>query len=354
LASVAPSVGPAPRRLRLLALAVAPLRVVNRFAWFIDRSETSHSAGANRMRRGLALLFLGYGLILAVRALMDGAIPGVGQGILVMLALALLANRGGEFLRDLLAIGLGFFSYSLASKFAERLDFTVHYTPQIRFDKLLGFGSVPSVWLQSHLYHGHTGLLELFSLAMYVSHFIVPGIFAFALWWTRRTHAFRAFMFGLLTVSILGEITFVLAPTAPPWLAADHGYLPPVHHVLRQSLYHLHLNVLASHDGDASVYNIVAAVPSLHAAFPVVGLLVAIRYRLARWVRLALALHFLAVTFAIVYTGEHYVADALVGAVYAAAAWWIVARALGSEREAARVSPPPVAAPAASGRSAAG
>src|SRR5919202_5888491 len=135
--------------MRLRALAVAPLSAVNRFAWFIDRSETSLSTGANRMRSGLALLFLGYGTILAVRAITSGAIPGVGTGVLVMLALALLANRGGEFLRDLLAIGLGFYSYSLASKFAERLNFTVHYAPQIDVDKALGFGHVPSIWLQS-------------------------------------------------------------------------------------------------------------------------------------------------------------------------------------------------------------
>ena len=37
---------------------------------------------------------------------------------------------------------------------------------------------------------------------------------------------------------------------------------------------------------------------------------------------------FLGVVFAIVYTGEHYVVDAIAGAAYALAAWWLVERLL--------------------------
>jgi hypothetical protein len=34
--------------------------------------------------------------------------------------------------------------------------------------------------------------------------------------------------------------------------------------------------------------------------------------------------------FAVVYTGEHYVVDAVVGIFYALAAWWLLQRALGA------------------------
>jgi hypothetical protein len=40
-----------------------------------------------------------------------------------------------------------------------------------------------------------------------------------------------------------------------------------------------------------------------------------------------------------VYTGEHYLVDAILGAVYALAAWWLLQRAVGARRRAR----PPVA-----------
>ena len=61
--------------------------------------------------------------------------------------------------------------------------------------------------------------------------------------------------------------------------------------------------------------------PSLHVAFPVVCLLVALRARLPRLVVAAFALNVLAVVFAIVYMGEHYVFDALAGALCGLVAW---------------------------------
>jgi hypothetical protein len=153
-------------------------------------------------------------------------------------------------------------------------------------------------------------------------------------------------MFGLLAVTVLGEMTFVLAPTAPPWLAAQHGLIPPVDHVAKQGLYDLHLTKLAVREGNPQSYNIVAAMPSLHAGFPIVSLLVAIRYGLGRWVRALLALQFVAVVFAIVYMGEHYVVDALVGVAYALVASYVVDRALRADEPGAEARPEVLRLPA--------
>jgi hypothetical protein len=57
---------------------------------------------------------------------------------------------------------------------------------------------------------------------------------------------------------------------------------------------------------------------------------VTIRHGLPRWVRRLVAFQLIGVTFAIVYAGEHYVVDAVVGVLYGLAASIIVARALGS------------------------
>jgi hypothetical protein len=339
----APRQSPARAWLRPL---VAAKRGLDRVVWFFDSSEVAQSKGANRLRRGVALLFFVYGLELAISNFAKGGFPSMGQGILLMLSIALFANRGGEFLRDLLAVGLALFSYGLVSTFARKLDFTVHYTPQIRVERFLFHGTLPTVWLQHHLGTSATGPVTVFAVLMYVSHFVIPAALGFLLWMTRRRRPFQALMFGLITVTILGEMTFVLAPTAPPWLASQHGFTPHVQHLLKQAFGGIHLNELAVHEGNPHAYNIVAAMPSLHAGFPVVGLLVATHYGLSRWIRGVLAIQFLGVVFSIVYLGDHYVIDAVVGVGYACLAWWLVRLALRMDEQAERPDPRPADVPA--------
>ena len=321
-----------PARPGLLGIALWPVDLLfwllDRLSWTMDSSAVSQSAGAARIRRVLAALFLVYAVALSVLAVDRGGLPSWGQVLMAVMALALLANRGGRFVRDWVPVILGFVAYALAGQFAERLDFAVHYKPQIDADRVIGLGTVPTLWLQHHLYHGTTGALEIFSMVMYLSHFFAPLFLGLALWWWMKGRGFSDLMFGLLIVSVLGEITFVLAPTAPPWLAAEHGFLPPVHHVIKQGLSDLHLGAAAAAYGSAGSYNVVAAVPSLHVAWPVIGLLVIRKHRLPRWLFAAQAAQLAGVIFAIVYTGEHYAFDAVAGAAYALAAWGLLSYAV--------------------------
>jgi Flp pilus assembly pilin Flp len=288
------------------------------------------------LRRSLALLFGVYALVLATTTIAHGNFPSAVSVLIVMGAAALWVNRGGAFLRDWLPVLLGLLAYAGAGQFASKLDFQVHYLPQIDMDRVIGFGHLPGVELQHLLYTGRTGALEVFAAAMYVSHFFAPILFGFYVWWRGRRDAFTELMFGLLAVSILAEITFVLAPTAPPWMAAQHGFIPSVHPIFKQTLADLHLGKASSFVGDPKNYNTVAAMPSLHAAWPVVCFLIARRCHLPRWVKVAVGLQFLGVLFAIVYMGDHYVSDAVVGVLYALAASWAVAVVLGRRREVGR------------------
>jgi membrane-associated phospholipid phosphatase len=280
------------------------------------------------MRRALGGLFIVYAGVLATKATAGGALPNAGHLFMAMFGVAVVANVAGRFIRDWTLVVAGFFAYVLASHYSQGLDMPIHYTEQIDVERLFGFGSIPSEWLQQHLYHGRTGPIEIFSLAMYASHFIAPLALGFYIWVRRFRTAFTELMFAILTTSVLANIAFVLYPTAPPWLAAEHGGLVDVHHVLKQTLLDLHINSLASLVGDSQKYNIVAALPSLHAAFPIICLVVAVRYGLPRWL-IALQLSQLAgVCFAIVYLGDHYVVDIVGGAAFAFAGFWIVHRLL--------------------------
>jgi membrane-associated phospholipid phosphatase len=125
---------------------------------------------------------------------------------------------------------------------------------------------------------------------------------------------------------MIATVVFVLAPTAPPWLAADRGLLPHLHDVVKTGLLDMHLNTLADHKGDPHLYLTRAAFPSVHAAWPTVSLLVVLRHRLPRWVVACVLVQLASVWFAIVYGGEHYVSDVLAGALVAVAALALVSR----------------------------
>lgn len=331
--------------------AASPLRLVfallDRLAALVRLSPPTERQMSVQRALG-ALVFL-YGLVLSILKASHGDVVSPIALLMMGLALLLYAERGGRAVRDWGFVFLAFLGYALAASAVPDLGLKVHYTPQIEAERLLAFGSLPTNWLQEHLYHGETGFLEVFSIFMYMSHFLAPILLASLIWLYWNNRGFHDLFFGILAVSLLGDITFLLAPTAPPWLAADNGLIPEVHHVIKQGLYDLGLDGLAAKKDLASSYNIVAAIPSLHAAWPVIGLLVIRKHGLPRWLFWAQASVVAGVVFSIVYTGEHYFVDALVGGVYAIAAWWLVQRALRVGRESARETPavplPPIPAP---------
>jgi len=72
----------------------------------------------------------------------------------------------------------------------------------------------------------------------------------------------------LLLMSYAGFMTYLLFPAMPPWMAADRGFIPPtqnvVERVLGQSGSGEHLPLIY----ELIRPNLVAAMPSLHAVFP--------------------------------------------------------------------------------------
>jgi PAP2 superfamily len=304
----------------------------DRFVERVDGAQVSQTVAGARVRKGIAVLIGCYAVVYLGQAALHGQLVSPVGLLMLMIAVALYMNRGGRFMRDWAPVLVGLLAYGVTIAAVPSFGLRVHYWPQIDADRVLGFGTLPTTWLQAHLYHGTTGPLEVFSVAMYVSHFIAPLLLAFGIWALWQGRGFSDLLFGLLTVSILATITFLLAPTAPPWLAAQHGLIPEVHPIIKNALFDLDLKALALRKGDASSYNVVAAVPSLHVAWPVICLLVIRKYRLPTPVFVAQLALTLGVVFAIVYTGEHYLVDALIGALYAVVAWWLVQWAMGATR----------------------
>ncbi|HVS99452.1 MAG TPA: phosphatase PAP2 family protein [Solirubrobacterales bacterium] len=210
-------------------------------------------------------------------------------------------------------------AYDMTRGVADGLGIGIHFRPMIDFDKTVFFGETPTEWLQHHLYTPGTlsGWNVAFTL-VYTSYFITP--FALAGWlWARDRPAYLRFVKRLVSLALAGVATYILFPAAPPWLAAQEGLLHGVQRTTSEGweIIGVGTSVLFS-EGQASV-NLVAAVPSLHAAFTMLVALFLWDRLPWRRARPLLLLYPAAMGLTLVATGEHYLFDILLGWVYAAA-----------------------------------
>ena len=216
-----------------------------------------------------------------------------------------------------------------------------HVLPQVRIDEWLFGGTAPTVTLQHWLYTpGVAHPWDYAAFAVYMTHFIVPFIVAGVLW--KYAHErFRRFawLFVLLTFAAL--VTYAMYPAVPPWMASQNGYLPrPGRSSTRCGPTCGSATDRASSPGRGTSPNPVAAVPSFHAAYPM--LLVLFFWKSAgRW-RWLLALYPMAMAMTLVYTGEHFVIDIILGWLYATVVFVVGNRWFDAyeERRAARARPP--------------
>ncbi len=236
--------------------------------------------------------------------------------------------KSWQVVTDWLPFAVLMVAYDYSRGFARTINLPIHYTPQIDVDRFLFFGHVPTVWLQNRLAQPNPHWWQVFVTLAYLSHFILPFAVAGVLWFRNR-RTFLAFAGRFLTLAYLGLVTYVLFPAAPPWIAASNGpselrhghapYIGTVHRVVNQGwdLLGLHRASDVIEKGQATV-NLYAAVPSLHAAFA--ALVSAFLWKRAKpWVRPVLAIYPVLMGFSLVFGGEHYVSDILLGWLYVAA-----------------------------------
>jgi len=197
------------------------------------------------------------------------------------------------------------------------LNTHVHYTMMIHADQLVS-NTLPTVWLQQLLWHGQVVWYDFVFYGVYMLHFVLPLGLMVLIWKFRDHHYWRVAATYLIT-SFAGFVTFLLYPAAPPWLAAQEGYIPHITRVSSEVF-----SAMGVHDFP-SVYNKmspnpVAAVPSLHAAYATLLMLFVWRYFGRKWGLLA-GIYPLIIWFGTVYMGEHYAVDELLGIVYALGAY---------------------------------
>jgi len=143
----------------------------------------------------------------------------------------------------------------------------------------------------------------------------------------------------VVTLAFLGLATYAAFPAVPPWLASTGHYIPNVTQIVAVVSTHLgFLDTRALFERGEAHANLVAAVPSLHVAFSMLAALFLGTLLRRRALRSLLFLYPVAMGFALVYTGEHYTVDVVLGWLYAIAVFRLVSRFVPVESAHARTA----------------
>jgi len=142
----------------------------------------------------------------------------------------------------------------------------VHYTEMADFDRWIGLGQLPTIRLQHALPAGHLRWYDLCFFGLYLMHFVMPVLIG-VLVWRLREPAYWRYMWSFVVVSYAAFLTYAAFPAAPPWMASRDHVIPMVRPISDQLWADLAFHSVPNLY-EKFAPNQVAAVPSLHSAYP--------------------------------------------------------------------------------------
>ncbi|MHB1342877.1 MAG: phosphatase PAP2 family protein [Thermoleophilia bacterium] len=282
------------------------------------RTARAYVSSRLRETRYLTALTAAYFLVTTALMALSGSWPTPDKLMIVGVLFALLLAKPKPFLRDWAPFVILFLAYEYLRGLVPSLGWTVNVHPLIRADEFL-FGTLPTLTLQNALYSSAgPRFYDYLVTLVYMAHFSLPLGFALLLW-VRDRRDFRRFLTALTMLTFAGFFTYLVYPAMPPWMAADQGLIPPVQDVMGRTI-----SLFDRGPGLPSLYafmapNLVAAMPSLHAAYPAMVYLFALKLY-GRKANLFLPYPVVVWT-GIVYTAQHWVIDVIVGILYALVAF---------------------------------
>jgi hypothetical protein len=190
---------------------------------------------------------------------------------------------------------------------------TVHIEDLYRLDRQwfgIGGATINEYWLAHR-----TTLLDVLAGFSYLCWIPLP--LAFSAWlFNRDKELFLRFTLTFLLVNLLGFVIYYVYPAAPPWYVRQYGFgfdphTPGNTAGLGRFDQYLHVGVFSALYAKSS--NVFAAMPSLHASYPLTVLYFGVKYRLGTIKNILFGLIMVGIWFAAIYTGHHYVVDVIAG-----------------------------------------
>lgn len=236
--------------------------------------------------------------------------------LLIILIIGVVFGRTREFIvRFVPFLGL-LVLYDGMRGLADDLNTNVNYWHMIEFDRWLTGGELPTILLQDLLWHGSVSWYDFYFYFLYTIHFLAPVITGLVLW-RYRPKLYWPFVWTVVGVSFAAFITYIIYPAAPPWLASEQGIIAePLHRISSDVWWAMGVENFSEVYKNISP-NLVAAVPSLHSAYPLiiaVYLQVAFGLRKLGWI----TLYPISMWVGVVYLGEHYIFDIIAAVLFVA------------------------------------
>ncbi len=274
-------------------------------------------------RRAL-LTRIGFALLLIVGlALVSPSFFGWGLAVAATIV-AVPISRLRAYATAFLPYGAAWLVFTMLRALADETRVPLRTDAVTRIERWMFFGNIPTIWLQNHLF-------DPLSLAWYDyattfvhwSYFFVPHLAAILIW-RKNPPLFTRYLVATTLLLGLGLLVYFISPAAPPWLTTDtapqadtYRVMANVGREINSSLYDRTYSVV----GDS---NPVAAMPSMHQAITFLVALFAIQA--GGWLRISGILYSIAMGFSLVYTGEHYVIDIVIGSALATYAFFTADR----------------------------
>lgn len=198
---------------------------------------------------------------------------------------------------------------------------TVHIQEPYEFEKILFGINVNGNLLtpNEYFYIFNNKILDFLSGFFYINWMPIPIGFGIYLY-LKEKPLFLEYSLVFLLVNLLGFAIYYLYPAAPPWYVEIYGFDLQIG-ISGNRAGLVRFDELVGVPIFESIYNknanVLAAIPSLHAAYPVIVLFFAIKKRLSIIAIVLFIIFMSGIWFSAVYSGHHYIIDVLLGVILA-------------------------------------
>lgn len=247
-------------------------------------------------------------------------------GLIASLAVVFVpTGRARSFIAAVVPYASVWFVFSFLRSFADEtiLAKTLN-TKVVEFERWVWGGELPTIRLQARFFDlDHIQWYDYYFTFVHWSYFIVPHAIMIWIWWKHKDE-FTHFLTALTMTLFLGLLIYFILPSNPPWMAppaTDSPVAPyvqrimePIGKALGGGLYEAGYKIV----GES---NPIAAMPSMH--FAVTFILVWVAHGRGRGWEILAWLYAISMGAALVYMGEHYVIDVLVGGSVTTWSWFV-------------------------------
>lgn len=269
--------------------------------------------------RRILLIRLAVALTLvAVLTYIDTAFLGWSVAVGAAIAMVPL-SRVRQYAIAFMPYGALWLAFTLLRSMANETGVPLRTDEVTRIERWMFLGETPTIWLQNRMFDPlNMAWYDYFTTFVHWSYFFLPHLAAILIW-RHSPELYRRFLAMMLVVLGIGLAIYIITPAAPPWLTADRAPQDDIYRVMANVGRQIHSGLYDRTYSALGDPNPVAAMPSMHQAVTVAACLFALHSR-RMWLRWAALVYTILMAYTLVYTGEHYVIDIVVGtgiAVYA-------------------------------------